>query len=284
MVTSRNINSAVNSLTKRINEELNKPNNLVIPKYIMLRQTQDNQIMIVLVLPAFDEKYISILEAEVKDNKNICSVFINVNPKDSKIQLSRNYTHVCGKKELLEDILGIKYYVSPQSFLQINNDVTEKIYSHATKDIKKSDVVLDMYCGIGSISLVAAKKAKKVIGVEVVDEAIKNAKASAALNNIYNVEFFCAKSENIISSITAKEKIDVVILDPPRAGIKENVILDISKHKISKVIYVSCSPKTLARDLKIFSKSYEIKEIKPFNMFPRTNHVETVVLMSRVEK
>ena len=158
-----------------------------------------------------------------------------------------------------------------------------KLYNKVKElaDIKESDNVLDLYCGIGTISLYLSRYVNKVTGVEIVPEAIRNATENAKMNNIDNCEFILADaSKNMDKYIKDK---DVVILDPPRKGVSKDLIESLKNNNVNKIVYVSCNPATLYRDLELFKDTYNISEIHPVDMFPFTTHVETVVLMSRVD-
>ena len=192
-----------------------------------------------------------------------------------------------GKGYIEDELLGISYRISPDSFFQINPEMTEKLYQKAIDlaDISRDDSVMDIYCGIGTISLTAAKKAGHVTGVEIVERAIADARENAALNGIENAEFYASSAEDIVPALIERgERPDIVILDPPRKGSDAKTIEAILKASPKRIVYVSCSPSTLARDAKsLCAGGYEITEAHGFDMFPNTSHVETVVLMSRVE-
>jgi 23S rRNA (uracil1939-C5)-methyltransferase len=170
------------------------------------------------------------------------------------------------------------------SFYQVNPIQTEKLYGKAIEyaDLQGNEVVLDAYCGIGTIGLTAAKKAKKVIGVEIVEDAIKDAKNNARINGITNAEFYCADASEFMNEIAkTDQKVDVVFIDPPRKGSDETFLSALIKLNPSKVVYVSCEPSTLARDLNylVNNSDYEVKKVTPVDMFLKTFHVETCVLL-----
>jgi len=192
-----------------------------------------------------------------------------------------------GKGYIEDELLGISYRISPDSFFQINPEMTEKLYTKAIElaDISSGDSVMDIYCGIGTISLTAAKKAARVTGIEIVEQAIADAKENAARNGIENAEFHASSAEDIVPALTERgERPDIVILDPPRKGSDEKTIEAILKSAPKRIVYVSCSPSTLARDAKALRDGgYEIREAHGFDMFPNTNHVETVCLLSKLK-
>ena len=184
----------------------------------------------------------------------------------------------------IEDILGeYKFKISPLSFYQVNPIQAEKLYNIGVEAAKitSNDTVFDLYCGIGTISLFMAKYAKKVYGVEIVEQAIENAKENAILNNINNVDFIAGDTEVVLDDLINNKKIipDVVMVDPPRKGLDNRSIDNILKIKPDRVVYISCNPATLVRDLAKFEENYVIEEIRPVDMFPFTKHVECVCLL-----
>nr|MCR4719473.1 23S rRNA (uracil(1939)-C(5))-methyltransferase RlmD [Bacillota bacterium] len=180
---------------------------------------------------------------------------------------------------------GFDYEISPESFFQVNPVQTEKLYSLALRfaDIKEDDCVLDIYCGIGTITLSASKTAKKAVGVEVVETAIENAKENAKRNGIENVEFYCGKAENVVPKLLENGfSPDIVILDPPRKGSDEATLSAITKVLPKRIVYISCNPSTLARDAKFLEQSgYKLKKATAVDMFPHTAHIETAAIFYR---
>ena len=213
------------------------------------------------------------------------SIILNINKADTNVVLGKENKVMWGKGCLTDELCGLKFNISPNSFYQVNRSQTEKLYSLVKEyaDLSGSETVLDLYCGTGTIGLTMAKKCKKLIGVEIVEQAIENAKNNAKMNNIKNASFVCMDAKLAFEELKKRgNKIDVVVIDPPRKGCDENVVNLISHFKVPKVIYVSCDPATLARDLKLFAeRSYKIKNIGSVDMFSRTAHVETVILLSR---
>ena len=183
-----------------------------------------------------------------------------------------------------DELSGLRFEISPAAFYQVNRAQTEKLYdiavSLATENGAKT--ALDLYCGIGTITLSLAKKMNKVIGVEVVPQAIEDAKENAELNGMDNAEFICADASEAAKMLADRgEMPDVIVVDPPRKGLTPEGISEIKRMNPKTVVYVSCDPATLARDLKIFEGdgSYKVKSIQPVDMFPRTKHVESVALL-----
>ena len=214
---------------------------------------------------------------------------ININTSTNNVLLGKENIVIRGKGYIEDKIGDIKYHISPESFYQVNIEMTKSLYDKVVEyaDFKGDESVLDLYCGIGTISLYIAKHVKDVTGIEIVKKAIENAKENAAINNIDNARFICADAEKDLSNNSLSlgneiDKYNVVIVDPPRRGLNEDIIKLISNIQPKKIIYVSCDPATLARDLNIFcheSNDYELKKIINVDMFPHTMHVETVALI-----
>ncbi len=180
-------------------------------------------------------------------------------------------------KYLVDKLLNLEYEISYNSFFQVNPYITEKILSLVKQNLNNEDVVLDLYCGVGTISLAAALKAKKVYGIEIVKEAIINAKNNKIINNIKNPEFLVGDLSKIVN---IKDNINTFIVDPPRSGLDKLVIKKIEEVKPKKIIYISCNPQTLIRDLKLLN-NYEFDYVSVFDMFSYTSHVECVVILNK---
>ena len=185
---------------------------------------------------------------------------------------------VYGEEFLKEKIDGLEFNISPKSFFQVNKNIMTKMYEKAVSYINKSNRVLDLYSGTGTITLLASKKAKEVIGIEVVKDAVKDANNSLELNNVSNVSFICDKVENRIDEF---KDIDSIILDPPRSGSDKKSLNSILEIEPKQVIYISCNPVTLSRDYNVLQEKYNIKEITLFDMFPNTYHVESLMVLER---
>ncbi|MGE5630478.1 MAG: 23S rRNA (uracil(1939)-C(5))-methyltransferase RlmD [Caulobacteraceae bacterium] len=215
---------------------------------------------------------------------NLKSVVLNVNKKNTNIILGDRNIVIFGEEAIYDYIGEFKFRISPLSFFQVNPVQTEVLYSKALEyaDLKGDETVFDAYCGIGTISLFLSKKARKVYGVEIVSQAIDNAKENARLNGIRNASFIVGESETIIPEMYDRGiKADVIVVDPPRKGCDEKLLEVIAQMSPERVVYVSCNPATLARDLKYLSeRGYRVKEIQPVDMFPQTSHVESIVLMT----
>lgn len=238
-----------------------------------------NEIMCIIVvnqekLPKEEE----LVEELLKQFSNIKTIIKNVNCKNTNVILGNHNINLYGDGYIY-DILGeYTFEISPLSFYQINPIQTEKLYNKAIElaKLNKNDVVLDLYCGIGTIGIFTSEFVKKVIGVEIVEQAVENAKKNANINNVDNIEFFCGDVEDVLDKLINVDKIkpNVIFVDPPRKGLDNRTIQNIIKVSPEKVIYISCNPATLVRDLKELEEYYEIGEIQPLDMFPFTNHVE----------
>lgn len=218
-------------------------------------------------------------------NKNICSIVLNINKKNTNVILGDKCVTVYGK-DYIEDVLcSLKFHISPLSFYQVNPEGTEILYGKAKEfaDLDGSQTVLDLYCGAGTIGLSMADKAKKIIGVEIIPEAIENAKENARLNHIENTRFICDDAGGAAKTLLSEcLKPDVVILDPPRKGCGADVIDAVVEMSPDRIVYVSCDSATQARDCKIFAeKGYETVKAVAVDMFPRTVHCESVALLCR---
>lgn len=213
------------------------------------------------------------------------SVVLNINEKPNNLVLGDKNIVLYGNGFIEDKIFDLKFHISPHSFFQVNPIQTKKLYEKALEfaEITKNDTVMDIYCGIGTISLCAAKKAKHVIGVEIVPDAISDACENARRNNIKNAEFYCGSAEKTVPRLLEKYgSPDIVIIDPPRKGSDENTLNAILLSQPKRIVYISCNPSTLARDAKILcGGGYKIEKITPVDMFPHTAHVETVVQLVR---
>lgn len=260
-------------------------------RHVMVRTAhKTGQIMVILVCssPVFPSKN-NFVKALLKKFPDISTIVLNVNEKSTSMVLgSRNIT-LYGKGFIEDELCGKMYKLSPTSFYQINSVQTEKMYMKAMEyaGLSRKDVVIDAYCGIGTIGLTAADKVKKVIGVELNKDAVKDAVQNAKRNKIENAEFYQNDAGKFMVQMAEQgEHADVVFMDPPRSGSTEEFLDCVMKLAPRKLVYISCGPDTLARDLEYLVKKgmYKVKEITPYDLFPFTSHVETVCLMSRKEK
>jgi 23S rRNA (uracil1939-C5)-methyltransferase len=214
----------------------------------------------------------------------IKSIVFNINNQNTNVILGDAHRTVFGDDSISDVLLDTKLNLSHRSFYQVNHDATELLYQTAfdLAKIGEHDLVLDLFCGIGSIAL-TSKASCPIIGVEIVPEAIENAKENARINHLQNTHFVCGDANAAFDLITDfGSKNPLLILDPPRKGIASELIRDIAKHNIKKVLYISCGPDTLARDLSLFRKEgYSISPIQPVDLFPRTGHIECICLLER---
>ena len=245
-----------------------------------------NEIMCIFVINGKKFPYEDELVEKLKQNyPEIKTIVKNINMKNTNVILGQENINLYGNG-YIEDVLGeYKFKISPLSFYQVNPKQAEKLYNLGIEmsKVSKEDTVFDLYCGIGTISLFIAKYAKKVYGVEIVEQAIKDAKQNAKINNIENVQFIAGDTKIVLEDLIYKKGIiaDIVIFDPPRKGLDNNSINNILKIKPKKIVYISCNPATLIRDLALFEKLYEVKTIIPVDMFPFTKHVECVSVLHR---
>lgn len=259
-----------------------------ILKHIGLRINRKGEICLIFVMT---EKFFS--KSENSENikkleklligKNVVSVYENLNK--GKLTYSPNFFYIYGKKKIEDQIGKYRFKLSPGAFFQVNREQTEKLYNKAIElsNLKESDVLMDLYSGVGTIGISAAKSVKKVVGIEYVKSAVIDAKQNASLNNISNAEFIAGDVEKILSETVKKYKPNKLILDPPRTGVDKTSIETIAKQNFDSITYVSCNPQTLARDVKVLMEhGYKIDKTVGVDMFPFTGHVETVCLMSKV--
>lgn len=239
-----------------------------------------NEVMVVLVANGRKLPYLKELASVLEENvPGFKTLVVNVNREKTNVILGRENIVVYGDGKINDYIGDLVFEISPLSFFQVNPAQTEVLYNKALEyaDLKENDTVFDIYCGIGTISLFLAQKAKKVYGIEIVEDAIKDAKINANLNKLYNVEFYVGKAEEIVPKMYKEGKTaNVVVVDPPRKGCDEKVLDTIVSMKPDRVVYVSCNPSTLARDLAYLDeRGYKCLEIQPVDMFPHTMHVES---------
>lgn len=215
--------------------------------------------------------------------KNVKTIVKNINTKNTNVIMG-NANEVLYGDGYIKDKLGeYTFKISPLSFYQINPIQTEKLYNLAINKAKlnKNDVVLDLYCGIGTIGIFTAKHVKNVYGIEIISQAVKDAKDNAKLNNVDNIQFYCGDVEKVLNEILQKEKVkpNVIFIDPPRKGLDKTTIKNIINIKPKKLVYISCNPATLIRDLSMLEKEYVVDEIETVDMFPFTSHVETIAVL-----
>ncbi len=259
-------------------------------RHVLVRRGfQTGEMMVVLVLgsPILPSKN-NFVKALRKEHPEITTVVINVNDKKTSMVLGERETVVYGKGFIRDKLCGCRFRISPKSFYQVNPVQTELLYQTAIEfaGLTGKEEVIDAYCGIGTIGMVAARHAKKVIGVELNGDAVRDARMNAKENAISNIEFQKGDAgEFMVAMASQGLKTDVVFMDPPRAGSDEKFLSSVVKLGPKKVVYISCNPVTLERDLKYLTKhGYQVRKIQPVEMFPMTEHCETCVLLEQLRK
>lgn len=214
---------------------------------------------------------------------NVKTVIKNINDKNTNVILGNKNVMLYGDGYIYDKLGDYTFKISANSFYQTNPIQTEKLYNKAIEFAKldKEDILCDLYCGIGTIGIFSSNKVKKVYGIEIVEEAIEMAKENAKINNIENIEFIAGDVEKAFKKLVEENNVKptAIIVDPPRRGIDETTINEILKLNVQKLVYVSCNPATLVRDLKQLESKYNVKEIQPVDMFPFTSHVECVAML-----
>lgn len=256
-------------------------------RHVMVRKGfKTDELMVVLVVNGRgfpdEDKLIRVLTDHYP---NIKSIVLNVNTKNTNIIMGEENICLFGQ-EFISDYIGkYKFKISPLSFFQVNPVQTEILYGKALEyaQLTGTENVFDLYCGIGTISLFLSEKSGKIIGVEVVPDAIKDAKKNAELNNVTNTQFIAGEAEVVIPKLYAEGiRADVVVVDPPRKGCDQVLLNTLVEMRPQRIVYVSCNPSTLARDLKyLHQHGFEVQEVQPVDMFPWTGHIEATILMTR---
>lgn len=253
---------------------------------LIIRNTNTGEWMIILVFSYEDKDKIEKLLNFVDDRfPEINSVIYFINAKFNDSLYDLNYVVYKGNDFIVEELKGIKYRINPKSFFQTNTKQTINLYDTVLKYVspKSDEVIYDLYTGAGTIALYLARYCKKVVGVDSVAEAIEDAVRNSELNGINNASFYSGDMKEIFTEefISSNGSPDVIVLDPPRAGVHENVLKQIKNTNPDRIVYVSCNPATQARDIEILSDLYQVIEIQPVDMFPQTHHIENVVLLNR---
>ena len=256
-------------------------------RHVMIRRgftTGEVLVILVVTSPVFPSKN-NFVKALLKMHPEITSVVLNVNDRMTSMVLGDRNIVLYGKGYIEDVLCNNRFRISAQSFYQINPVQTQKLYEKAVElaNLTGEEIAIDAYCGIGTISLIAADKAQEVIGVELNRDAVKDAIGNAKQNNSKNVRFFCDDAGHFMTEMAARgEKVDVVFMDPPRNGSDEAFLQSVCRLKPKKVVYISCNPQTQKRDLKTLTAGgYKVKEIQPVDMFPQTAHCENICLLTR---
>ena len=239
-----------------------------------------------LVLISGNDRFDKKLIEDLLNIQDVVSVYQGINTVKNPLHLMNEKIRCIGGKKKITFSLGTyKLSLSPDAFFQLNENQADRIYTDVSRMIdSKVDTIVEAYSGIGAISLYLHGKAKEVIGIELIESAVKDAKENVLLNGIENISFVCDDASKALRKIAKHKPIDVLVVDPPRSGLDDEILTTILKTGIRKIIYISCNPATLAKNLEVLSEKYEVRSIQPYDMFPQTAHVETVVLLSKVEK
>lgn len=260
-----------------------------ILRHVVIRHGEKTkEYMVTLVVRTKDiPQLTAFVENLIKAFPMVVSVILNVNPDRTNRILGDEEIVLYGNSYIHDYIGDVQFAISSKSFYQVNPTQTKVLYDTVARfaNLKGNEVIIDAYCGIGTIGLYLAKQAKAIYGVEIVREAVEDAKYNAKLNGFNNAHFIVGKAEEVIRDWKNDGiQADLIIVDPPRKGCDQRLLDTIVEMKIPRVIYVSCNPSTLARDLNLLKDYYQIHEVQPVDLFPHTSHVECVTLMSRVKK
>lgn len=253
---------------------------------LIIRNTSTGKVMVLVIFYLDEKERISgLLDFLASEFPQICSIFYIINTKRNDSLADQVPVLYKGEDHLLEEIEGFKFRIGPKSFYQTNTKQSLRLYKVAKKfaSLTGAEIVYDLYTGTGTIANFIADSAKKVIGIEYIDEAVKDAAINSGINNIKNTKFFTGDIRSLLDDqfITENGKPDVIITDPPRAGMHEDVVNQIINASPGKVIYISCNPSTQSRDINLMSEYYRVTRFQPVDMFPHTHHVENVILLEK---
>ncbi len=291
-IQSSSTQEVIDTIIKFINDHKIPPYNEKtghgLIRHILVRESLFNgEIMVILVtngdtIPAKQ----NLLNDLTKQFPRAVSIVQNINTRRDNVILGQKTKILYGKDHIIEKLRGFNFKISPGSFFQVNTRQAEVLYDIILQysNLKGNEIILDLYCGTGSIALYLAPHSSRVYGIEVAPQAIKDAGENAHINNIYNAEFFVGKAEELMPKLMKQGIIaDIVVVDPPRKGCHPDLLQSILDSVPERIIYVSCNPSTLARDLKILTENdlYHVKEVQPVDMFPHTYHVECCSLLIR---
>ena len=260
-----------------------------VVRHVFCRRAEKSadRLLCVVARRGFGELTEALVEALRGACPELTGIVLNVNKSDGNTVLAGDFYPLWGKPYITDTLCGFSFDIAPRAFFQVNPPQAERLYDKAVQyaALTKDDLAFDLYCGAGTISLCLACEAGQVIGAEIVPEAVENARANAAANAVSNVEFLCADAGEAARALSERAlRPAVVVVDPPRKGMSEDAVRAVASMSPERVVYVSCEPSTLARDvLRFEGLGYRLREAAAFDLFPRTKHVETVVLMSRVK-
>ncbi|HIW20798.1 MAG TPA: 23S rRNA (uracil(1939)-C(5))-methyltransferase RlmD [Candidatus Dorea intestinavium] len=267
-------------------EPYNEQTQKGVLRHVLIRYGEaTGEIMVCLIINAKSLKDSDKLVVELQKIAGIKSISLNINRENTNVIMGEKTLTLWGSPTITDYIGEVKFQISPKSFYQVNPAQTKVLYDLALEmaDLSGKETVWDLYCGIGTISLFLSKKAKMVYGVEIVPQAIADAKENARINQIENAKFFVGKAEEVVPREQEKYgRAEVIVVDPPRKGLDETLIATMAQMSPDRIVYVSCDSATMARDVALLSeKGYELKRVVPVDQFPQTVHVETVVLITR---
>ena len=284
LIENENARKVINEVIELLNESNIYPYDEATHKgdlrHLVLRTNSKNEFMLIMVFCEMKPKITKFVNSI--NIPMVKSLYANINPNKTNVILGKEFIHISGDKYLEEELFGNKFNIHPNSFFQVNYYQMQKLYKTAIDMLnpKKDEVVIDAYSGIGTITLSIAPYVKKVYGIEVVSEAVFNANENKNRNNITNAEFILGKCEEEIMNLISKEKVDAILMDPPRKGSDQKFLDTVINAKIKKIVYISCGPAALARDLRyLIENGYELKNIVLVDMFSRTSNIESVVLL-----
>lgn len=254
---------------------------------LIIKTNESGQVLLVLSVHERNEEQIEIIFSHLRSKfPQIVSAYVAINPKKNDSWHDLQCEKIFGEDYLMTTLDHVQFCLGPKSFFQTNRSQAEKLYQIVDKycDLKGTETVYDLYCGVGSIGIYLARKASKIVGIEEIPEAIQDAVANAALNNLNQCEFLAGDVLQLLTPQLLERfgRPDVLIVDPPRTGIHPDVIQQIINFAPDKLVYVSCNPSTAARDIQLLSSSYRIDRIQPVDMFPMTNHVELVSCLIKI--
>ena len=254
-------------------------------RHVFCRSAHRTSDAVVCIVSAkgFGDKTPLLVDALRETCPELSGIVLNVNKTPGNTVLAGEFHTLWGKAEIVDELCGSKFSIAPQAFFQINPPQAERLYERAVRYAGSGELAFDLYCGAGTISLCLAGHFRRVIGAEIVPEAIENARANAKANGVENIEFLCADAGEAAQKLAARDlRPDVIVVDPPRKGMSEEAVRAVCSMGPQRVVYVSCDPATLARDILRFTElGYTLREATAVDMFPRTSHVETVVLMTK---
>ncbi|MBR1540152.1 MAG: 23S rRNA (uracil(1939)-C(5))-methyltransferase RlmD [Clostridia bacterium] len=261
----------------------NEANGTGLVRHIIVRiGVKTDEIMVIFVLNSWDLPYQEeFIKTIITQNPKVKTIVKNLNNKNTNVILGRENQTIYGDGFIYDYLGDKKFKISPLSFYQVNPIQTVKLYQRAVEyaELTGEETIFDLYCGVGTIGIFASNKAKQIYGIETIENAIKDARENAKINNIQNAEFFVGDVENVLPQFLEERKIkpDVVFLDPPRRGCDRTAVQTLLEITPKRIVYISCNPASLARDLSLFEEKYEIQKISLCDMFPGTGHIESVV-------